>query len=42
MNRFEMAGGGLLIVFILFLGLWPATFVDKIAPSVLDILQVAG
>ena len=42
MNRFEMVGGGLLIVFILFMGLWPATFVDKIAPSVLEILQVAG
>jgi len=42
MNRFELAGGSLLIVFILFMGLWPAPFVDKIAPSVLEILQVAG
>ncbi|HEU0074760.1 MAG TPA: NADH-quinone oxidoreductase subunit M [Dehalococcoidia bacterium] len=42
MSRFEFAGGGLLVVFILFMGLWPAAFVDKIAPSVLDILQVAG
>lgn len=42
MTKFEVAGGSLLIVFIVFMGLWPATFVDKIAPSVLDILQVAG
>ncbi len=38
----EKAGGGLLVVFILFMGLWPASFVDKIAPSVLEILQVTG
>jgi NADH-quinone oxidoreductase subunit M len=42
MTRFEMAGGALLIVFIVFMGLWPSTFVDKIAPSVLEILQVGG
>jgi NADH-quinone oxidoreductase subunit M len=42
MNRFEFAGGALLIVFIVFMGLWPAAFLDKIAPSVLEILQVGG
>jgi NADH-quinone oxidoreductase subunit M len=42
MSKFEFAGGALLIAFILFMGLWPAAFLDRIAPSVLDILQVAG
>ncbi len=42
MTRFEMAGGALLIVFIVFMGLWPAAFVDRIAPTVLDILPVVG
>jgi NADH-quinone oxidoreductase subunit M len=34
MNKYEMVGGGLLIVFILFMGLWPDAFVDRIAPTV--------
>lgn len=38
MNRFEMAGGALLIAFILFMGLWPDPFVDRIAPTVVDFL----
>jgi NADH-quinone oxidoreductase subunit M len=42
MNRFEMAGGALLIVFIVFMGLWPATFVDKISPTVVNFLPGVG
>ena len=42
MSGFEKAGGALLIGFILFMGLWPGSFVDRIAPSVNQILQVAG
>ena len=38
MNKFEMAGGALLIVFILFMGLWPDAFVDRIAPTVTNFL----
>jgi NADH-quinone oxidoreductase subunit M len=37
-NRYELAGGGLLIVFILFMGLWPSAFVDRIAPTVTNFL----
>ena len=36
MTKFEMAGGGLLIVFILFMGLWPAPFVDRISDTVVN------
>ena len=36
MNKFEMAGGALLIVFILFMGLWPAPFVDRISPTIVN------
>ena len=42
MSKLELAGGALLIGFILFMGLWPDSFVDRIAPSVNQILQVAG
>jgi NADH-quinone oxidoreductase subunit M len=42
MNRFEMAGGALLIIFIVFMGLWPATFVDKISPTVVNFLPGVG
>jgi len=42
MNRFEMMGGALLIVFIVFMGLWPATFVDKISPTVVNFLPGVG
>jgi NADH-quinone oxidoreductase subunit M len=38
MNRFEMVGGALLVVFILFMGLWPAVFVDRISPTVVNFL----
>ena len=38
MNRYEFAGGGLLVVFILFMGLWPDPFVDRIAPTVVNFL----
>ena len=38
MNRFEMVGGTLLIVFIVFMGLWPAPFVDRISPTVVNFL----
>jgi NADH-quinone oxidoreductase subunit M len=38
MNKYEAAGGALLIVFILFMGLWPAPFVDRISPTVVNFL----
>jgi NADH-quinone oxidoreductase subunit M len=38
MTRFEMVGGALLIVFILFMGLWPAAFLDRISPTVANFL----
>ena len=41
-NRFEMAGGALLIVFILFMGLWPDPFVDRISPTVVNFLPGVG
>ena len=42
MTKFEMAGGALLIVFILFMGLWPAPFVDRISPTIVDFVLRAG
>ena len=42
MTRFEFAGGALLIVFILFMGLWPSPFVDRIAPTVVNFLPGVG
>ena len=42
MKSYEMAGGALLIVFILFMGLWPAAFVDRIAPTVVNFLPGVG
>jgi NADH-quinone oxidoreductase subunit M len=42
MNKFEMVGGALLIVFILFMGLWPAPFVDRISPTVVNFLPGVG
>ena len=42
MTRFEMAGGALLIVFILFMGLWPDPFVDRISPTVVNFLPGVG
>ena len=38
MNRYELAGGALLLVFIGFMGLWPDPFVDKISPTVVDLI----
>ena len=35
MTRFEQAGGALLIAFILFMGVFPSPFVDRIYESVL-------
>jgi len=42
MNKFETAGGALLIAFILFMGLWPAPFVDRISPTVVNFLPGVG
>jgi NADH-quinone oxidoreductase subunit M len=42
MNRFEMAGGALLIIFILFMGLWPDPFVDRISPTIVNFLPGVG
>jgi NADH-quinone oxidoreductase subunit M len=42
MTKFEMAGGALLIVFILFMGLWPTPFVDRISPTIVDFVLRAG
>jgi NADH-quinone oxidoreductase subunit M len=42
MNKFEAAGGALLIVFILFMGLWPSPFVDRISPTVVNFLPGVG
>jgi NADH-quinone oxidoreductase subunit M len=38
MSRFELAGGALLIFFILFMGLWPDPFVDRISPTITHFL----
>jgi NADH-quinone oxidoreductase subunit M len=38
MTKYELAGGGLLIVFILFMGLWPDPFVDRISPTIVNFL----
>ena len=37
MSRFEYAGGALLIAFMIFMGVYPSPFVDRIADSVLRI-----
>ena len=42
MTRFEMAGGALLIVFIVFMGIWPDAFVDRISPTVVNFLPGVG
>ena len=42
MTRYETAGGALLIVFILFMGLWPAPFVDRISPTIVQVLEGIG
>ncbi|MPZ47780.1 MAG: NADH-quinone oxidoreductase subunit M [Dehalococcoidia bacterium] len=42
MSKFEMAGGALLIVFIVFMGLWPSPFVDRISPTIVNFLPGVG
>jgi NADH-quinone oxidoreductase subunit M len=42
MTKYEAAGGGVLIVFILFMGLWPAPFVDRISDTVVNHLPGVG
>ena len=42
MTKFELAGGGLLIAFIIFMGLWPDPFVDRISPVVVNFLPGVG
>jgi NADH-quinone oxidoreductase subunit M len=42
MTHFETAGAVLLVVFIVFMGLWPASFVDKISPTVTNFLLRVG
>jgi NADH-quinone oxidoreductase subunit M len=41
-NRFEYAGAVLLVVFIVFMGLWPSPFVDRISPTVINFLPGVG
>jgi len=38
MTRLELATAVLLLAFILFMGLWPAPFVDRISPTVVNFL----
>ena len=42
MRRGEQFGGALLIAFIVFLGVWPAPFIDRISESVEFILRVGA
>ncbi len=42
MNVWETVGGALLIVFILFMGLWPDPFVDRISDTVVNHLPGLG
>jgi NADH-quinone oxidoreductase subunit M len=42
MTRFEAAGGALLIVFIVFMGLWPDPFVDRISDTVVNHIPGLG
>ena len=42
MTKFEMAGGGLLIAFIIFMGLWPRPFVERISDTVIHHLPGLG
>jgi hypothetical protein len=42
MTQLETAGAVLLVIFILFMGLWPSSFVDRIAPTVNDFLLRVG
>ncbi len=42
MTTFEALGGGVLIVFILFMGLWPQPFVERISDTVVNYLPGVG
>ena len=42
MTRLEAAGGALLVVFILFMGLWPQPFVERISDTVVNHLPGVG
>jgi hypothetical protein len=42
MTRYEAAGGAILIVFIVFMGLWPDPFVDRISDTVVNHLPGIG
>ncbi|MCH7997856.1 MAG: NADH-quinone oxidoreductase subunit M [Chloroflexi bacterium] len=42
MRRGEQFGGALLIAFIIFMGVWPAPFIDRISESVEFILRVGA
>ena len=37
MNRFETVGAAVLVAFIVWMGVWPAPFVDRISVSVLSL-----
>jgi NADH:ubiquinone oxidoreductase subunit 4 (subunit M) len=40
MSRLEQAAGVILIAFLLFMGLWPAPFIDRISSTVLHLVAV--
>jgi NADH-quinone oxidoreductase subunit M len=40
MTRWEQAAGAVLIFFLLFMGLWPAPFIDRISSSVLTLVAL--
>jgi NADH-quinone oxidoreductase subunit M len=40
MTRWEQAAGAVLIFFMLFMGLWPAPFIDRISDSVLTLAAI--
>jgi NADH-quinone oxidoreductase subunit M len=40
MTRWEQAAGAILIFFLLFMGLWPAPFIDRISSSVLTLVAL--
>ncbi|MDI6858152.1 MAG: NADH-quinone oxidoreductase subunit M [Dehalococcoidia bacterium] len=40
MTRWEQAAGAVLIFFLLFMGLWPAPFIDRISDSVLTLAAI--
>jgi NADH-quinone oxidoreductase subunit M len=40
MTRWEQAAGAILIFFLLFMGLWPAPFIDRISSTVLTLVAL--